>query len=871
MIGKTVLHYEILDKLGEGGMGVVYKAEDTKLERTVALKFLSLTSIGDDEKKRFKREAKAAASLNHPNIATIFAIDEAEGQTFIAMEFIEGQSVEEIVGADGGKPMPIDAAIDYATQTAAGLQAAHEKGVTHRDIKSANIMVTDKGVVKIMDFGLAKLANRSKMTQLGTTLGTAAYMSPEQARGEDTDHRADIWSLGVVLYEMISGQMPFKGDYEQAVIYSIQNEDPEPLTALRTGVPIALDGIITKALAKDPKTRYQHVDELPADLKAIDIGTLSKSRIATKPSMPIPIKLKRSLLLSWVMTGLMTLLAAGLWYGWRATSADQPATGVKRAILPLTPSDGLDARFAISPDGTMLVFEGRSGARNQLFLRYLNREEAVALPGTEDGSAPFFSPDGKWIGFRTLTTLKKVSVDGGSPIVVCEAQVREASWGTRNEIVFSQTVTSTRPWELMSVSAQGGLPEPIPTDESDTRQARWPQVLPDGRHVMFTSGYPVVESVVVQSIESGEKRTLIQEGANPRYVPTGHIIFIGSGDLMAVPFDLKTLTITGPASPLSEDIYTGLDAYESFTVSMEGTLIYRSEEANRGRGLIWFDRQGAMTPVAAPANVYWDPRLSPNGQRVAINMPGEDIWIFELTRGALTRFTFGPATEETQFWSPDGRWLAFASSGADQPITVFRKRADGSGALEPLWTSEHHTHVECWSTDGHSILVTNRDPNMLDDIWLIRLDDEISARPLLQTQFTEFGGRISPDGVWFAYTSDESGRNEVYIQAFPDLGDKVQVSTNGGSQPVWAPNGKELFYRDADHVMAVSVVPGKEFAVTSPKQLFSDQYTLRVGRHTTYDVSKDGKRFLMIQSDAQGRTSLNVVFNWFEEVRRLAP
>ena len=323
----------------------------------------------------------------------------------------------------------------------------------------------------------------------------------------------------------------------------------------------------------------------------------------------------------------------------------------------------------------------------------------------------------------------------------------------------------------------------------------------------------------------------------------------------------ESVSITGPVSPLPEDVYTDLDASQSFTVSTDGTLSYRSEEENRGRGLIWVDRQGRMTPVAAPAHVYWDPRLSPDGRRVAINNRdgNEDIWVFELARGTLTRITFNPGHDETPFWSPDGRWIAFASTLADQPLTVFRKRADGSGNPEPLWTSDHHVHVECWSADGRSIIVMDRDPNTLEDLWLLKLGDQIAARPLLQTQFNEHGGRISPDGRWLAYTSDESGRFEVYVRAFPEMDNKVQVSANGGFQGVWAANGQELFYRDADHVFAVSVVPGKKFAVTSPKKLFSDQFALKRGIHTHYDVSRDGQRFLMIESDAQGRTSLNVL------------
>ena len=433
----------------------------------------------------------------------------------------------------------------------------------------------------------------------------------------------------------------------------------------------------------------------------------------------------------------------------------------------------------------------------------------------------------------------------------------------------------------MRVPAQGGLPEPLPADESETGgTVRSPQILPDGRHVLFTSVPNSVDladaSIVVQSLESGERRTLIQGGMNPRYLPTGHIVFIRvspfRNTLMAVPFDLESLTITGPDSPLVEDVYTST-AGRFFTVSMDGTLIYRSGDQNQVTGLAWVDRQGRTTAVSAPAHVYWDPRLSPDGQRVAVNSrdSGTEIWVYELTRSTLTRLTFNSGNDETPFWSPDGRWIAFASKMADQPQAVFRKLADGSAASELLWTNGHHVHVECWSADGRSIIVTDNDPNTLEDIWLLNLGDEISARPLLQTQFGELGGRISPDGRWLAYTSDESGRREIYVRAFPEMDNKVQVSADGGSQPVWAANGKELFYRGEGQLMAGTVTPGETFILTSPRPLFTDLYPNPAVNHTSYDVARDGQRFLMLQGDAKGRTSVNVVFNWFEEVKRLAP
>jgi serine/threonine protein kinase len=449
MIGKTVLHYEILEELGRGGMGVVYLAEDAKLRRNVALKFLPADALPDQtDKERFVREAQAAAALSHPNIAHIYAIEEFEDKLFIAMEYIDGQTLQDRLSANGGRPLPIDMAIDVVSQIAAGLQAAHEKGIVHRDVKSANVMITDKGLVKIMDFGLAKLSNRTKMTMQGSTLGTVAYMSPEQAQGQEIDHRSDIWSLGVVFYETISGQLPFKGDYEQAVIYAILHDEPDPLTAMRSGLPIALDGVISKSISKDIALRYQHVDELPADLKGIYLQSTNGSRISAKSrSAGTDQRLRSSGKISWSVALLIAIFAACLasLLVWNLKNIPERQEGIiSRWKINLPSEMSLGRGITIAQDGKQIIFKGYKDDRSQLYIRHIDKFTLIPIPGTEDASEPFLSPEGDWIGFVANGKLMKVSLAGGSPVYMCDVQTTmpgAAWWKNRKNYA-----TESCPW-----------------------------------------------------------------------------------------------------------------------------------------------------------------------------------------------------------------------------------------------------------------------------------------------------------------------------------------------------------------------------------------------------------------------------------------
>ena len=893
MIGKTILHYKIIKKLGEGGMGVVYKAEDTKLERTVALKFLSLASIGDEEKKRFKREAKAAASLNHPNIATIFAIDEVDDQTFIAMEFIEGKSLQDIVGAQHAVPLRLEDAIDYAAQTAAGLQAAHEKGVIHRDIKSANIMVTDKGVVKIMDFGLAKLTKGSKMTQLGTTLGTISYMSPEQAQGQKVDHRADIWSLGVVLYEMICGQVPFKGDYEQAVIYSIQNEEPEPLTAVRTGVPMKLEEIVNKLLAKDPKDRYQNIMELPVDLKNVTIEKTPASQIGSsgiretiQKEKEVSVRFKYSY--TTVLTIAVTAIVVSLLTWFLKPASPLPEAGRPNKMVVTVPENSslffsTYNRMAISPDGRDIVFLiVADGPR--LFLKRAGSFEVTELAGTRNARAPFFSPDGRWIAYLNQATkeIHKVLVDGSEPLKVASYQsshdYASATWAPDNTIVFVSDV-------LKRIPESGGEPSILTKIKSEGEQHLFPHMLPDGKTVLFTVGYENAElntyRLAVYGFGEEDYQVILnEEGYNAVYSATGHILYGRSNRLMGVPFDLKNLKITGVPAPVLDDVQTRETGSMSYAFSEAGTIIYvpGTEAENERRSVLSVDLSGKATNFFDLKKEFEVARYSPNGKYVAFKIEengADNIWIYHIDGGAINQLTFHKVAGLTSFaWSPDSKSLAYTIMDTGGILSMYLKRIDGTGSAQKIYT-RHGTNnggIEDWSSDGKKLSFDHRSGSNWD-ISVYSFQDS-SAKPFLATPASETDPTFSPNRKWLLYMSNESGKVEVYVRPYPKSRSGVwKISNGGGWQPAWAPDGNKIYYVRGNEMYAVDVTATDTFSKGNPKKVFEGNYYYFLSLSRRWDIHPDGDKYIMIQrqEETSEDQKIFVIQNFSEELKRLVP
>jgi Tol biopolymer transport system component/predicted Ser/Thr protein kinase len=886
--GKRLGPYEILSAIGAGGMGEVYRARDTRLERIVAVKILpDHLSDRAELRERFEREARTIASLNHPHICTLFDIGQQDGTDFLVMEYLEGETLAERLKKG---PLPIEQVLKYAIEIADALDKAHRKGITHRDLKPANIMLTKSGT-KLLDFGLAKLKKdtappnvtlskiptEDAVTAQGTILGTLQYMAPEQLEGKEADARTDIFAFGVVVYEMATGKKAFEGKSQASLIAKIFETDPPPISSLQPMTPLALDRVVKKCLAKEPEKRWQDASDLCDELKWIAEGSSQIALTPTAGAKGIRALGRRPLILG--VGALLLGAAIATLVTWNLKPS--PPRPVTRTVITLPPSQQLaldiGPSLALSPDGAQLAYVAQQGGVQQLYLRAMDGLEARPIPGTEGVAEPFFSPDGQWLGFFAGERLKKVSVRGGAAVTLGVGFPFGASWGSQGTIAFAAQSASA----LQQLSDAGSTPQPLTRFANGELSHRWPAFLPGGKAVLFTSYTGTVNpQVAVQSVGTGERRNLIQiQGAmQPRYAPSGHLVYAQGGSLMAVPFNPQRLTVTGAAVPIVEGVrQTPPYGAAQYSFSDTGSLVYVPGSAQSAqRRLVWVSRNGAEQPLNAPAHAYFAPRLSPKGLRavVAIEEQGADSqdWLYDLSRDTLTRFTF-EGGNSVPLWTPDGKRIAFQSS-KEGALNIFWQLADGTGRLERLTTSEYPQAPHSWSPDGQLLAFIEVTPTTGLDIWVLRLSDR-KAQPFLRTPFNEGGPRFSPDGHWIAYISDESGQYEVYVQPYPGPGGKYQISTEGGSEPVWNPNGRGLFYRSGDKMMAVDIATQPSFAAGKPRMLFEGRYELSPYPVPNYDVSPDGQRFLMLKPDEQTSSSsvtqIVVVQNWFEELKRRVP
>ncbi len=812
--------------------------------------------------------------------------------TFLVMELVEGESLASVVARGA---IPIDDAAPIAAQIARALEAAHERGIIHRDLKPANVMVDSEGRVKVLDFGLAKALGvggasssdpesilesptiSADMTREGVVLGTAAYMSPEQARGKTVDKRSDIWAFGCVVFEMLTGVRAFDGDTATDVLAAILKEDPD-WNAVPSTTPRAMRRLVRRCLGKDPLKRLRDVGEARITLEALDLAGqdqgVDELRAQGRPRSLVP----------WAIAAAACI--AALVFGWLGLQPE-PARVPLHLVVDLPPEHSLALAFsvplAVSPDGSRLVYvASRDGAGSRLFVRALDSFESRPIPGTEGADGPFFSPDGRWIAFFADNTLRKVSLAGGTPVDVCEVPQLNpgGTWGPDGSIVFS----SDR-FGLMRVPASGGAPERLMQAGPGPGKAdfAYPVFLPGGDHLLFTVADAEGPFIAVLSLDTLEWREVMRGGGAARYLPSGHLVCTRAGGLNAVAFDLDRLEAKGEPAQIMEKVYAGPGrkgfGMSAFSVSDGGLLAFvpGGVEASMSR-LVWVDREGRSTPLPAEPGSYEWPRYSPDGRRVAVTdraMAGPtDIWLLDLERGTRSLLTAG-GYNLLATWAPDGENVYFSHVGAavDEPgvVNLYRRRADGTGRIEHVVESEHPRFPREVTNDGRALLFVEWHPETARDIWLLPLAGEGSAEVVLASEHDEYSPVLSPDQRWLAYVSDESGRYEVYVRSWPESTSRTMVSSQGGIDPAWSADGAELFYRNGTAMMAVQVESGVGFSAGAPRLLFEGRYQLGVHGSFSYDVAADG-RFLMVEPNrSQGADRLHVVTNWLDELQRIAP
>jgi serine/threonine-protein kinase len=885
-IGTQLGSHEITALLGKGGMGEVYRARDLKLKREVAIKILPEEFARDaDRVSRFQREAELLASLNHPNIAGIHELADANGSRYLVLELVEGET---LAGRIARGPIPVAEALEIGRHICEALEAAHEKGIVHRDLKPANVKIAPEGKVKVLDFGLAKMnelghgpANLSQSPTMmtaasspGLILGTAAYMSPEQAKGKLIDRRADIWAFGVVMVEMLTGTSLYTGETVSEVLASVIMKEPD-LASLPASLPGSVVYLIRRCLEKDPKRRLRDIGEArillsdPTSITAVDAPPAEARRDATGNRWWI------AALVGAVVVA--AALAAILWL--KATGSAVPVvrydvTPPGKAALELASRPAV----ALSPDGSRLVFVATEDGIDRLYMRKRDEVEVKVIAGSEGASDPEFSPDGRSVAFFASGALKKMSLDGAMTTLATGAETRGLSWIDSSTIVYTPDTETG----LFEVSLNGGEPRGISMLDAakKERSHRWPHGLPGGKAVLFTVGSQATpddydsSNVEALVLATGERHIILQGASMARYSAAGYLIFARGGSLHAVAFDPNRLQTSGPPMTIVQgvagDRTTGA---VHFSIANDGTLAYTPGSAGGVYELVWVDRTGKVEPIGTPRGFYMDPNISRDGTKAAVTMMASgdgsnyDIWIYDFVRKTFTRLTFA-GFNETPIWSWDGKYIFYSSiTLGSGKSTIFRKPADGSRDAEELISLDVRAYLRDVRPDGKAILdvVTGKS----EDVVQVELKAGSKPVPLVATSFNEIAASISPDGRFLAYAANDSGRNEVYVRDLSGLGGRWQISTSGGEEPNWSPDGHELFYRNNDLLMVAAVDTRSVFQASSPKLLVQSIPNLRLASQVTYALDPKGGRFLMIRpvgGDVSAQP-VRIVQNWFSELR----